>query len=148
MARPSPTLWRAATMPSSSSTITGRHPHTLYRRCVCRIFSMVGCFSLSLQLGPLCEREGAHHRLPCGEHGSVVPHWGVLAELGRGLENLHQRKALRWRQRPVSRHHYPRCSAIFNLFCLFQHFSAKKKEVRFSWIKLWLCLSQGAGLWY
>lgn len=74
--------------------------------------------SLSLQLGPLCEREGADHRLPSGEHGSVVPHWGVLAELGRGLENLHQRKALRWRQRPVRRHHHPRWSADFNLFRL------------------------------
>lgn len=88
--------------------------------CVCGIFSTVGCFTLpSLQLGPLCEREGADHRLPRGEHGSVVPHRGVLAELGRGLEDLHQRKALRWRQKPVSWHHYPRCSANFNPFRLF-----------------------------
>lgn len=101
-----------------SSTITGWHDLALHHRCARRTSSNAWLF-LSLQLGPLCEREGADHRLPRGEHGSVVPHRGVLAELGWGLENLHQWKALRWGQRPVSRHHYPRCSAIFNLFyCL------------------------------
>lgn len=27
-------------------------------------------------------------------------------------------------------------------------FGTKQKEMRFSWIKLWLCLLQGAELWY
>lgn len=97
---------------------------------------VLGC---PAQVGPLCEREGADHWLSRCEHGSVVPHRGLVEELGWRLEDLHQREAVRRRQRPVSRHNHPRCSAILGLLARLWASHCPRREMRPKWPLANLC---------
>lgn len=77
--------------------------------------------ALSVQLGSVHQRQGAHHGLPSCQRRTLASHWCVLAQCGWWLEGLHRREPVRRWEEPVGRCHHPR-------LVLYQHLGRYSKH--------------------